>query len=76
MKNKQHQLTVKSCASAQPVTLVEEQLFDVSGGLRARLSDIDPVEGGGPVEDRGSKEPVYITLAIGEGGGKLPDILS
>jgi len=70
MKNQQHQLTVKSCASAQPVTLVEEQLFDVSGGLRARLSDIPPVEGGGP------KEPVYITLAIGEGGGKLPDILS
>ncbi|MBR9897381.1 MAG: hypothetical protein GYB16_13545 [Gammaproteobacteria bacterium] len=61
MKNQQHQLTVKSCASAQPVTLVEEQLFDVSGG---------------PVEDRGPKEPVYITLAIGEGGGKLPDILS
>lgn len=42
MKKQQHQLTVKSCASAQPVTLVEEQLFDVSGGLRARLSDIDP----------------------------------
>lgn len=22
------------------------------------------------------KDPVYVTLAIGEGGGKLPDILS
>ena len=45
-------------------------LFEVSGGLRARLSESVPVVGPTP------KEPVYITMAIGEGGGKLPDILS
>ncbi|MHC6648304.1 hypothetical protein ACYTPF_17150 [Alteromonas sp. HB246098] len=57
-------------ASTEPVALAEAHLFEVSGGLRIRLSDTVPVVGPSP------KEPVYITMAIGEGGGKLPDILS
>ena len=73
MKN--HQLNhnhpnLNQPASTRPVALAEAQLFEVSGGLRVRLSDTVPVVGPTP------KEPVYITMAIGEGGGKLPDILS
>lgn len=67
---KHHQLTHNQPSTTEPVALAEAQLFEVSGGLRIRLSDSVPVVGPAP------KEPVYITLAIGEGGGKLPDILS
>jgi len=68
MKN--HPLTQNQPANTKLATVAESQLFEVSGGLRARLSESVPVVGPRP------KEPVYITLAIGEGGGKLPDILS
>ena len=68
MKN--HPLTQNQPANTKLVTVAESQLFEVSGGLRARLSESVPVVGPTP------KEPVYITMAIGEGGGKLPDILS
>jgi hypothetical protein len=68
MKN--HPLTQNQPANTQLTTVVESQLFEVSGGLRARLGE------GVPVVDPTPKEPVYITMAIGEGGGKLPDILS
>lgn len=67
---KHHQLDHNQPASTEPVALAEAQLFEVSGGLRIGLSDTVPVVGPTP------KEPVYITMAIGEGGGKLPDILS
>lgn len=67
---KHHQLNHNPPTTTQPVALAEAQLFEVSGGLRVRLSDTVPVVGPTP------KEPVYITMAIGEGGGKLPDILS
>ncbi|WP_334049814.1 hypothetical protein [Alteromonas gracilis] len=70
MKNHQHQLSHKQPTAGHPVQLAEVQLFEVSGGLRARLIESPPVIVPEP------KEPVYITLAIGEGGGKLPDILS
>ena len=67
---KHHQLNQNQPASTKSVVLAEAQLFEVSGGLRNRLIDTVPVVGPVP------KEPVYITMAIGEGGGKLPDILS
>ena len=72
---KHHQLNhnqsnLNQPASTVPAALAEAQLFEVSGGLRARLSETVPVIAPTP------KEPVYITMAIGEGGGKLPDILS
>ena len=67
---KHHQPNNNQPASTEPVALAEAKLFEVSGGLRIRLSDTVPVVGPSP------KEPVYITMAIGEGGGKLPDILS
>ena len=68
MKNQP--LTQNQSSNTNFVTVTGSQLFDVSGGLRARLSESVPVVGPTP------KEPVYITMAIGEGGGKLPDILS
>ncbi|WDT85682.1 hypothetical protein [Alteromonas sp. 009811495] len=52
------------------VQLAESQLFQVSGGAGTQLTLPD----NGVIET--PKEPVYITLAIGEGGGKLPDNLS
>ena len=64
------QLSHNQPTANEPVALAEAQLFEVSGGLRVRLVDTVPVVGPTP------KEPVYITMAIGEGGGKLPDILS
>ncbi|MEC7482009.1 MAG: hypothetical protein VYE21_10385 [Pseudomonadota bacterium] len=67
---KKHPLTQNQTANTKLATVAESQLFEVSGGLRARLSESVPVVAPTP------KEPVYITLAIGEGGGKLPDILS
>lgn len=66
MKNQP--LIQKQPANTELVTLAESQLFEVSGG--ARISERVPVVLPSP------KEPVYITMAIGEGGGKLPDILS
>ncbi|MEQ3640180.1 MAG: hypothetical protein ABNH03_10505 [Alteromonas sp.] len=59
----------------QAVTLAEEQLFVVSGGRTYRGEGVKP-----PTFSLPSlpiyKEPVYITMAIGEGGGTLPDILA
>lgn len=59
----------------QAVTLAEEQLFVVSGGRTYEGEGVKP-----PTSHLPSlpvyKEPVYITLAIGEGGGTLPDILA
>ena len=67
---KHHQLTHTQGEKKNPVNLAEDQLFEVSGGMRARLSNSAPLVREVP------KEPIYITLAIGEGGGRLPDILS
>ncbi|WP_334021725.1 hypothetical protein [Alteromonas sp. S015] len=52
------------------VTVTESQLFEVSGGICA------PISKNMPRVDPTPKDPIYITMAIGEGGGKLPDILS
>jgi len=52
------------------VELAENQLFNVVGGLSKIHCGDEPVLVGPP------KEPVYITMAIGEAGGELPDILS
>ncbi len=70
MKNHPHQPSNKHIKNVPSVHLAEAQLFEVSGGVRARLIETPPAIVPEP------KEPVYITLAIGEGGGKLPDILS
>ncbi|NDW21007.1 hypothetical protein [Alteromonas hispanica] len=64
----------------QAVTLAESQLFAVSGGnslqaiqesLSSRSIPGTPITG-----SPAPKEPIYITMAIGEGGGNLPDILA
>jgi hypothetical protein len=59
----------------QAVTLAEEQLFVVSGGRTYEGEDVKPTTSHLPSLPV-YKEPVYITLAIGEGGGTLPDILA
>ena len=52
------------------VELAENHLFEIAGGV-SKAYFCDEPERLGP-----HKEPVYITMAIGEDGGKLPDILS
>jgi len=52
------------------VELAENQLFEVAGGISKTYCGDEPIRLGPP------KEPVYITMAIGEGGGNLPDLLS
>ncbi|AUC89749.1 MAG: hypothetical protein CL600_01130 [Alteromonas sp.] len=64
----------------QAVTLAENQLFAVSGGnslqtIKESLSS-RPIPGAPITGSPTPKEPIYITMAIGEGGGTLPDILA
>jgi hypothetical protein len=59
----------------QAVTLAEEQLFIVSGGRTYQGEGVKPPTFSLPSPPI-YKEPIYITMAIGEGGGTLPDILA
>ncbi len=59
-----------------PHTLSDNNIRAISGGSSPTLGvgiadNSPPTFNVTPV-----KEPIYITLAIGEDGGKLPDILS
>lgn len=47
--------------------LTSEETNDISGGL------CGPIK---PIPSKPIEPPVYITLAIGEGGGELPEIIA
>lgn len=62
--------TQENTQNGSGLHLKAQELLQVTGGKSgvSAVADKDPI--------RFVKQPVYITLAIGEGGGQLPDLLS
>lgn len=62
--------TQKNTLNGSDLHLKTQELLQVTGGKSGVSADADK----DPI--RFVKQPVYITLAIGEDGGQLPDLLS
>ena len=60
--------TQKNTLNGSGLHLKNQELLQVTGGKSLVSAGTDPI--------RIVKPPVYITLAIGEDGGQLPDLLS
>jgi len=69
-QNHTHKNTQKHVQTATEFHLATQELLQVTGGKSGVSTGADKA----PI--RLIKPPVYITLAIGEGGGQLPDLLS
>ncbi|WOI38010.1 hypothetical protein R1T43_02905 [Alteromonas sp. CI.11.F.A3] len=69
-QNHTHKNTQTEVQTATALHLETQELLQVTGGK----SGVSTVEDKTPI--RLIKPPVYITLAIGEDGGQLPDLLS
>ncbi|CAD5249934.1 conserved hypothetical protein [Alteromonas sp. 38] len=70
MQHNTHSYTQENTQNGSGLHLETQELLQVTGGKSgvSAGADKDPI--------RFVKPPVYITLAIGEDGGQLPDLLS
>jgi hypothetical protein len=70
MQHNTHSYTQGNTQNGSGLHLKAQELLQVTGGNSGVSADADK----DPI--RFVKQPVYITLAIGEDGGQLPDLLS